>query len=60
MSKTNWIVIIGIVLLVIIGVWAYFGSGGDDGAAAIEPAVDAPADGTADPAADGTAEPAAN
>ncbi len=52
MSGTNWIVLIGVVLLLIIGVWYYTG---DDGAAieTTEPAaVEAPAVDTAEPAAD--------
>lgn len=43
MSGTTWIVIIGVVLLIVIGIWAYSGSG-DGGDVVIEPAAEAPAE----------------
>jgi len=64
MSGTNWVVIIGVVLLLVIGVWYYTGSTGDGGGTmepvAESPAI-APADAPADAAADTATEaPAAN
>ncbi len=43
MSGTNWIVIIGVVLLIVIGVWYYTGSTGGDGDDAATPVIEAPA-----------------